>query len=209
MKHQAVLFDLDGVLVGACDWHYESLNRALEQTVGYSISREDHLSKYNGLPTRIKLKMLGIEDSLATKINTLKQEITTSVIQERAVPTKDKIELLSYLKSIGIKTACVTNSIRETATMMLSKTEQLQYLDLLVSNEDVSNNKPSPDCYNRAIDMLGVNPNYVVCVEDSEIGKTAALNSRAKYLWAVQGIDQVTLFGYRRFCDENSHTYGR
>ena len=34
---KAVLFDLDGVLVNACDWHYEALNRAMYEVAGYMI----------------------------------------------------------------------------------------------------------------------------------------------------------------------------
>ena len=41
---KAILFDLDGVLVDACDWHYLALNRALDEVVGFTISREDHVS---------------------------------------------------------------------------------------------------------------------------------------------------------------------
>ena len=51
---RAVLFDLDGVLVDATEWHYEALNRSLG-LFGYSITRYEHLSAYNGLPTRKKL----------------------------------------------------------------------------------------------------------------------------------------------------------
>ncbi len=58
-----ILFDLDGVLVEAQDWHYEALNRALE-LFGMPISRYDHLSTYNGLPTRKKLEMLSVEKGL-------------------------------------------------------------------------------------------------------------------------------------------------
>jgi beta-phosphoglucomutase len=205
---QAVLFDLDGVLVDACDWHYESLNRALQQTVGYSISREDHLLKYNGLPTKVKLKMLEIDDGLAQKINDLKQSLTIEVIEENAIIMAEKIELLSYLKSIGVKTACVTNSIKKTASMMLSKTGQLEYLDAVISNEDVAKNKPNPDCYNLAISVLNVDPKFVLCVEDSITGITAALNSSAKYLWKVSDTTEVTLEGYRRFCNEDFDTHG-
>jgi beta-phosphoglucomutase-like phosphatase (HAD superfamily) len=39
------LFDLDGVLINACDWHYECLNMAMEQVVGFSISRQDHMRR--------------------------------------------------------------------------------------------------------------------------------------------------------------------
>ena len=60
MKIKAVIFDLDGVLVDATEWHYEALNRALG-LFGYNIARYEHLTTYNGLPTRKKLEMLSVE----------------------------------------------------------------------------------------------------------------------------------------------------
>ena len=53
-KIKAIVFDMDGVLIDAKEWHYEALNRALG-LFGYGISRYDHLSRYDGLPTRRKL----------------------------------------------------------------------------------------------------------------------------------------------------------
>ena len=50
---KAVIFDLDGVLIEAKDWHYESLNRALG-LFGLEIPRDDHLVTYDGLPTKKK-----------------------------------------------------------------------------------------------------------------------------------------------------------
>ena len=60
---KAVLFDMDGVLIDAKDWHYEALNRALE-LFGYTISRESHLSTFDGLPTRRKLEILSAAHGL-------------------------------------------------------------------------------------------------------------------------------------------------
>ena len=53
------VFDLDGVLLDSRDLHFDALNEALRK-VGeqYVISREEHLSKYDGLNTTKKLKML-------------------------------------------------------------------------------------------------------------------------------------------------------
>lgn len=50
-KIKAVIFDMDGVLIEAKDWHYEALNKALE-LFGMTISRYDHLVTYDGLPTK-------------------------------------------------------------------------------------------------------------------------------------------------------------
>ena len=45
---ECVLFDLDGVLVDACDWHYKSLNKALMDMGHSAINEEEHITKYNG-----------------------------------------------------------------------------------------------------------------------------------------------------------------
>lgn len=88
VKIKAVLFDMDGVLVEAKDWHYEALNRALD-VFGLPISRSEHLSQYDGLPTRTKLKMLtekkGLPPELHKFLNDLKQRYTTDIIQRTAI----------------------------------------------------------------------------------------------------------------------------
>ena len=56
-KIKAIIFDMDGVLIDAKEWHYQSLNRALK-LFGLEISRYDHLSTFDGLPTHKKLEIL-------------------------------------------------------------------------------------------------------------------------------------------------------
>lgn len=51
---------MDGVLIDAKDWHYEALNKIL-QLFGMPISHQDHLTKFDGLPTKDKLEMLSNE----------------------------------------------------------------------------------------------------------------------------------------------------
>ena len=198
MKIEFVFFDLDGVLVDACEWHYEALNIALQKTLGFTISRADHVEKYNGLPTRVKLNLLGIDKDKAVIIEEIKQRETLSLIEKYAKFDNVKIELLDYLKKSEVKVACVTNSIRDSAMLMLERTGQISYFDLIVTNEDVKENKPSPDCYNYAIKRLNANPEYSLCVEDSEKGKQAARSSLTAHLWAVDNSSCVTLENYMR-----------
>jgi beta-phosphoglucomutase-like phosphatase (HAD superfamily) len=42
-----IIFDLDGVLVDACEWHRLALNRALKEICGYEISLDDHHTIFN------------------------------------------------------------------------------------------------------------------------------------------------------------------
>jgi beta-phosphoglucomutase-like phosphatase (HAD superfamily) len=105
---QAILFDLDGVLVDACDWHYEALNKALIDMGHNHINKEEHISKYNGLPTRVKLNMLGINESQAHKINNLKQKHTLDIIKNKCKIMPEKIQLHNFLKQNNIKIATLT-----------------------------------------------------------------------------------------------------
>jgi beta-phosphoglucomutase-like phosphatase (HAD superfamily) len=86
---KAIIFDMDGVLIEAKDWHYEALNRALS-LFGFEISRYDHLTTYDGLPTRKKLEMLSLEADLPRElydfINEMKQIYTMEIVHAQCKP---------------------------------------------------------------------------------------------------------------------------
>lgn len=194
--YKAVLFDLDGVLVDACEWHRASLNEALREICNYEISMEDHYKEFNGIPTKVKLKKLSdmgvIDTSCFEAVESLKQQKTIEVINKLAFVRQEKIELMKYLKQKNIKIACYTNSIRETATLMLEKTGIKEYFDLIVTNQDVSKSKPDPEGYNYCINTLALSKNEVIIVEDSDKGFQAAIASGAKVI-RVKNQDDVTL----------------
>lgn len=190
MVIKAILFDLDGVLVDACDWHYHALNTALKKIVGYEIEREEHLKTFNGLSTNRKLNMLGIPDKQKQDIWRLKQESTIEYIEKYAQPSSQKELLHCSLLWEGYETACVTNAIRKTAELMLEKTNQLRFMKFVLTNEDVDLIKPHPECYQKAMKKLGVNPKETLIVEDSEKGKKAAYASGA-YVLEVKDSSEV------------------
>lgn len=100
-KIKAVIFDMDGVLIDAKDWHYEALNQALE-LFGYKISRYDHLVTFDGLPTKKKLEMLTIEKGLPKGlhkfINHMKQIYTMEHVYMKCKPLFCHQYALSKLK---------------------------------------------------------------------------------------------------------------
>ena len=54
-----IVFDLDGVLIDAREIHYEALNRAISLvSKDFTINKEEHLSTYDGLPTKNKLELI-------------------------------------------------------------------------------------------------------------------------------------------------------
>ncbi len=185
---KTVLLDLDGVLVQAVQWHRVALNMSLKQHCNYEIPLDQHLQYYNGLPTRVKLSMLQdkgvIQKANLKLVQQSKQKYTIQIIQKLAQIDNQKIKMLKYLKSKNIKLACVTNSIRKTALLMLSKTGQLQYLDLVISNQDVSRNKPSPEPYLKALQSLQADPLETLVVQDSPNGIQSGRASGCR-LWVT------------------------
>lgn len=182
---KAVIFDMDGVLIEAKEWHYEALNRALE-IFGHRISRHDHLTTYDGLPTRKKLEILSIESDLPRDlhdfINEMKQNFTTEIIHTQCKPTFCHEYALAKLKAMGLKLAVASNSIRHTVELMMEKAHLTRYLDVMLSNQDVKNGKPDPEIYLKAMEKLGLEPHECLVVEDNENGIRAARASGAHVL---------------------------
>ena len=168
---------MDGVLIDAKDWHYEALNKALGH-FGFNISRDSHLSTYDGLPTKEKLKMLskiyGLPVNLHTFINQLKQIYTIEYCNSYCKPTLNHQHCLSNLKRSGYKIAVCSNSIKSSITAMMDRSNLSQYLDVILSNQDVENGKPSPEIYLKAMSALDVKPSECLILEDNEHGIAAA-----------------------------------
>ncbi len=194
-KIKAVIFDMDGVLIEAKDWHYEALNKALG-LFGMQISRYDHLVTFDGLPTKQKLEMLSMERNLPKGlhnfINQMKQLYTMQIVYTSCKPTFIHEYALSKLKAAGYKLAVCSNSIQATIETMMQKSALLQYLDFYLSNQDVKKPKPDPEIYNKAISQFQLKPDEVMIVEDNDHGIKAAKATGANVM-IVQSVLDVNL----------------
>lgn len=185
MQIKAILFDMDGVLIDAKDWHYEALNKALG-LFGLGISRYDHLHTFDGLPTKVKLKMLSeqyyLPEELHPFINRVKQKYTIELTDLRCRPMFHHEYALSRLHRAGYRIAVCSNSIRNTIETMMQKAALREYVDLIVSNEDVKKAKPDPEMYQTAIRKFGLQPDECIVVEDNPNGIAAGRASGANVL---------------------------
>ncbi len=189
-----VIFDLDGVLIDSREMHYEALNRALGNVSwDYVISREEHLSLYDGLPTSRKLAILTEKKGLPTdkqqKIWEDKQKETLEIFSD----LEHDYELMHYfqqLKQRGYQVAVASNSIRNTVKLVLLKLGVLEFVDYYVSNEDVTRNKPFPEMYWKCMIACNALPKDTVIFEDSHIGRQGALDSKS-HLIAIENRDDL------------------
>ena len=193
----SIIFDLDGVLVESKDLHYHSLNRALEHIdPKYVIPRNEHLSTYDGLSTTKKLHILteykGLPKNLYDEIWKLKQDMTLQWINETFTYDQRIRYILKTLKDRGYLIYVASNSIYNSVKLMLLKKGFLEYIDYFISNEDVVLPKPHPEMYYKCVIRAKVNPYETIIVEDSHIGRKAALSSGC-HLFPVDNPNCLTL----------------
>jgi len=192
---KAVLFDMDGVLIDAREWHYEALNEVL-RIFGYEITRSMHEDRFDGLSTSKKLEMLtkevGLPRHIHGMINRIKQDRTLRIAASNCFPNIAHQVLISKLKKQGFKVGVVTNSIRQTTEFMLTYAGLFELLDVVITNQDVDKPKPNPDGYQLAMQKLDVLPSETLIVEDSPYGIAAGKASGAKVV-QVNSVSDVSI----------------
>jgi HAD superfamily hydrolase (TIGR01509 family) len=191
--NKLVIFDLDGVLVDSKDWHYEALNKALENIgSNYVISYEEHLAIYDGLNTTKKLELLsinkGLEKQHYNKVWEDKQSATFDILN-RLTENEKLVSIFKQLKENNYKIAIASNSIRESVKICLLRLGIMKYVDLYISNEDVIRTKPFPEMYWIVMTKLNALPKNTLIIEDSHIGRQGALDSGAHLLAVENSID--------------------
>ena len=186
MKNKLIIFDLDGVLIDSRELHFSALNDALMKIDSkYVISKEEHLSIFDGLNTTKKLKLL-------TQRKELPPSLYDQVWKDKQVATFEHIKklqpsfafknILSSIKNRGYKIAVASNSIRETVKLALLSIGVMEYIDIYISNEDIKRPKPYPEMYWKCMIEMDALPKNTIIVEDSHIGRQGALDSGAHLL---------------------------
>ena len=181
--NKLIIFDLDGVLIESRELHYEALNSALTKvSPQFTISREEHLSTFDGLNTTRKLELLserkGLDRKYFDQIWFDKQTATFKLIKQFPKNTQLR-EFFQRIHDQGIKIAVASNSVRETVKLALISIGVIEFVDYFVSNEDVSRTKPYPEMYWKCMTALNALPKTTVIIEDSHIGRQGAIDSGA------------------------------
>ena len=191
-----IIFDLDGVIIDSRELHWKSFSRAIEECCPeYFISEEEHIAKYDGLPTREKLQILteekGLPKEMYNKIFKKKQSWTIRTMQEEYKKSTKLCIILNKITDAGIKVSVASNSIRDTIITALHQKGVLHYFDYIMSNEDVIRAKPNPEMYYKIMIQSGIPARNTLILEDSNTGREAVLNSGA-HLGAIKDPQDLT-----------------
>jgi HAD superfamily hydrolase (TIGR01509 family) len=165
-------FDLDGTLVDTHRANYEAYRQALED-FGVQLTFEEfkksigHQAK-TFLPWFApNLSVKELDEVAEKKKQYYKDCVHLSVLNHQLV------DFLKYLKPHHT-IVLVTTAKRENAKTMLKHHELLDVFDLMITSEDVTNSKPSPEAYQLALERTQLEPGEAIAFEDSPSGISAA-----------------------------------
>lgn len=171
---QAVLWDLDGVLVDSAPYHYRAFRQLLAER-GRELG-EDEFLRLLGLRNDAILRALlgelpwGEARALAARKEELfRQRIAGRV---RALPGAEA--LVRRLTEAGMRQAIVSSTPRANIELILSSLGLRNAFDAIVGEEDAAKGKPDPEGFLVASRRLGVAPEACVVLEDAPEGVAAA-----------------------------------
>jgi len=170
IKPEAILFDLDGVLIDSIDAWLASLNIALDQFNHKMITRENFIENYWGHDLHDTLNLIGIDQRAVAVCNILyEQNLNEVKLYPNVKSTLDKLN--------GYKKCIITNTPKDNTNIILEKFELNQYFDAVVTSDDVVCAKPNPEIVFKACRILNVKPRNVIMIGDTksdiEAGKSA------------------------------------
>ena len=191
---KAILFDMDGTLVDSERYYTEMSYKWLCQ---YNVVDKKEIYKIVGLNMDDTYKTMSLLSGLSydeTK-KSYDEYFGMHPMDYNDYLFDDVRDVLSKLSDY--KLAICTLSARDLLDKFIFDTG-LNCFDLLLSNDDVKNPKPSPDIYLKAIERLGVNRDETLVIEDSSTGIKAGKNA---------GICTLARDSSRFFVDQSEADY--
>lgn len=186
MQTQAIIFDLDGVIVDTAKFHYKAW-KILADKLGMFFDTEIN-ERLKGV-SRIKSLEIILEvnnaldkyteaqkEILATEKNELYKKLISTLTPNDILP--GVLDFITKAKESGIKTAIA--SVSKNAPTVLNALGINDKFDYIADASKVKNSKPDPEIFLTCAEGLGVNPQNCIGVEDAQAG-IEAIKSAGMY----------------------------
>lgn len=183
LKNKLAIFDLDGTLFDTKDVNYNAYQNAIRMAkIDVKIDYDDFCKLYNGKNYREFLPKVipNISEEQLKKIHNFKKNI----YQEYLDKAKKNELLFLMIEEIKEKfyISIVTNASKKNVEDILEKFSVKNLFDLLITQEDVENPKPSAEGFLKAMNYFNISKENTIIFEDSEIGIQAANKAETNYV---------------------------
>ncbi len=174
---KSVLFDFDGTLADTMTNHFKSWQFVLKKHQ-VDLKKTDYFP-LEGLGLHEVAKNLTKKKGETKFIDSLVCEKKKYYIEnfKGKVKLYDGVEkLIKFLKSIDIPIAIVTAGHKD----QLEKTVPnsfLNFFNAIVTGDQILKNKPFPDPYLKAAELLDINANECIALENAPLGITSAIDA--------------------------------
>jgi AHBA synthesis associated protein len=165
---QAVVFDLDGVLVDSIEVMQEAFQRAYNEVVGPGEAPFEEYLRHLGRHMPDSLALMGLPATMYEPFVRFSRDMVHHIPAcEGAGP------LLDELCEAGLALAVATGKVRSRAEQVLAAVGLLGKLDTVIGSDEVTHGKPAPDMVTLALERLGVAPANAVMVGDAPLDLVA------------------------------------
>ncbi|MCL6588819.1 MAG: beta-phosphoglucomutase [Firmicutes bacterium] len=185
-KLEAVLFDLDGVIVDTAKYHYLAWKRLacregidFDETVNERLKGVSRMASLEIILEKSrKIYTAAEKEVLAGIKNNWYLEMIKQLTPAEILP--GVIDFLESLRKDHIKAAVCSAS--KSAALIIKKLELTGYFDTIVSGNDVKNSKPDPEVFLVGSQRLNITPAGCLVIEDAAAGIEAARRAGMKSL---------------------------
>lgn len=179
IKVEAVIFDLDGVLVDTEPAHL-AVTRALIAPAALRVEEYERFIGRGGFKEWLEATY-GIARA---EIDARSRDLFNAELERNPpTPLPGAVELIEAIAARGLGLAVASQSSREWVEVTLRAAGLSSHFPLVVSAETAGRDKPAPDVYLLAARLLEVAPRACIAIEDSVSGIASA---RAAGMWVVQ-----------------------
>lgn len=175
-KIKGLIFDMDGTLADTMPLHLEVWNE-VGAKYGLSLSHDEHL-KLAGMPTEHIVSMLAKEKGLNIDAKEFTKQKEHLFLNEKLANVQPIPIVADFVYSLQGKfpMAVGTGSQRGTAEKVIHYLKMENYINALVSADDVENHKPAPDTFLACAEKIGIAPENCLVFEDANLGMQSARN---------------------------------
>lgn len=174
---QAVIWDLDGVVLDSAEEHHQAWKRLAEEE-GVSFTDADFLATFGKRNNDIIPHYWDVRSSEHLQELAERKEVYfREFVRKTATFLPGAEELMRDLHKAGFAQALATSTPIVNIHLIDELLGLSRYLSVLVSGESVTHGKPAPDIFLKAAQELGVAPGVCVVIEDAVAGVQAAHNA--------------------------------